>query len=724
MTLINGYGMTETMTLLCTSPVVGARRWPSIGLPAPGRRLRLVDDEGRDVAPGEVGEIVVVGVPGRDVVPRLLRRPRVDRRALLREDGLHTGDNAYADEQGFLYFFDRKKDMIKRAGENVSALEVEAVIATHPRSLDVAVVGVHDDIRDEAVAAAIVLAPCGRRDGRRDHRVVQRAPLEVQGPDDRHGGARTAEDIHRQGQEGRAPQAPHGGRHDVTQAWADLSPVSFLLRAARIFPQRVAIRDGGRVFTYAEYLARASALAGALAARGVAPGDRVAALLPNVPEMLEAHYAVAGSGAVLVPLNTRLSKPEIERILTHSEARVVVTDAAGADRLGDIEAEVLTTGDAYERALAESEPVALAAQEESALLSINYTSGTTGAPKGVMYTHRGAFLQSMGMIAETQLSPRSRYLWTLPMFHCHGWSFTWAVTAAGAENVCLPQVTGAAAWRLMNEHDVTHLCGAPTVLSTLLDADEAQRLDRAEPVRVYTGGAPPSPATIERCESLGWDVAHLYGLTETYGPIGVCVWHPEWDELPAPERARLKARQGVVSVVSQPLRVIDSDGVDVPADGATMGEIVMRGNNVTTGYFRDPEQTAKAMAGGWFHSGDVGVMHPDGYVEIRDRIKDIIISGGENISSIEVEQALAAHPAVAQVAVIGVAHEKWGETPHAFVVARPGATIDPDELRAFARERLAGYKLPSAITVTDELPTTATGKVQKMRLRELARTPV
>jgi fatty-acyl-CoA synthase len=327
------------------------------------------------------------------------------------------------------------------------------------------------------------------------------------------------------------------------------------------------------------------------------------------------------------------------------------------------------------------------------------------------------------MLAETRLAPRSRYLWTLPMFHCHGWAFTWAVTAAGAEHLCLAQVTGADAWRLIREHEVTHLCGAPTVLTTLLDAEQAAPTGLDEPVRVYTGGAPPSPATIERCEALGWEVTHLYGLTETYGPIGVCVWHPEWDALEPAQRARLKARQGVVSVVSQPMRVVDEQGRDVPADGEAMGEILMRGNNVTVGYYRDPEQTAKTMAGGFFHSGDVGVMHPDGYVEIRDRIKDIIISGGENISSIEVEQALSEHPSVAQVAVIGVPHEKWGETPHAFVVARPGATVEPAELREFARERLAGYKLPSVVTLTDELPTTATGKVQKMRLRELAKTP-
>jgi fatty-acyl-CoA synthase len=514
----------------------------------------------------------------------------------------------------------------------------------------------------------------------------------------------------------------------MTQSFADLSPISFLLRAAGVFPERVAVRHDERTFTYAEHLARASALAGVLQSRGVGPGDRVAVLLPNVPEMLEAHYAVPGMGAALVPMNTRLSAPEIGRILAHSGATVLITDAAGTElaaaaELGREGPEVITTGADYDGALAAAAPVDLTPQPENQLLSINYTSGTTGAPKGVMYTHRGAFLQSLGMIAETRMSPRSRYLWTLPMFHCHGWSFTWAVTAVGAEHLCLPQVTGAAAWRLIGEHRVTHLCGAPTVLGTLLDADSAQPAETDEPVRVYTGGAPPSPATIQRCEALGWDVTHLYGLTETYGPIGVCVWHPEWDELEAAQRARLKARQGVVSVVSQPLRVIDRDGDDVPMDAETMGEIVMRGNNVTIGYYRDDEQTAEAMAGGYFHSGDVGVMHPDGYVEIRDRIKDIIISGGENISSIEVEQALAEHPAVAQVAVVGVPHERWGETPHAFVVVRPGSAVEPSELRDFARGRLAGYKLPSIITLADELPTTATGKVQKMHLRELATAP-
>lgn len=511
--------------------------------------------------------------------------------------------------------------------------------------------------------------------------------------------------------------------------WAELSPISFLLRTARIFPDRVAVRDGARTFTYRQHLDRACSLAGALRDDGIVAGDRVATLLPNVAEMLEAHAAVPGMGSVLVPLNTRLAAPEIARILEHSGTKLLIADQASAhvvaDAIADLESPprvvlVGETSSGYESYLAAATPLSLAPQNERALLSINYTSGTTGRPKGVMYTHRGAFLQTLGMVAESGLTASSSYLWTLPMFHCHGWAFTWAVTSMGATHVCLRQVDGPQAWALIKSRNITHLCGAPAVLSMLLDAPDAEPVGTGEQLRVYTGGAPPSPAVIERCEVLGWAVTHLYGLTETCGPIGVCVWHPEWNLLEPGVRARLKARQGVESVVSQPLRVVDEEMRDVPADGTSMGEIVMWGNNITIGYYDDEEQTAIALRNGHFHSGDIGVMHPDGYVEIRDRSKDIIISGGENISSIEVEQALSAHPDVAQVAVVGARHEKWGETPHAFVVLRPQAVLDPQQLREFARGRLAGYKLPGHITLVDELPTTSTGKVQKFLLRERA----
>jgi fatty-acyl-CoA synthase len=510
--------------------------------------------------------------------------------------------------------------------------------------------------------------------------------------------------------------------------YADLSPISFLLRAARVFPERPAVRGEKADLTYAGLLERAERLAGALRALGLSAGDRVATVLPNTEPMLEAHFAVPGSGLVLVPLNYRLAGPELAAVLAHSGARCVIADTEFADRVQealedlDPRPDVVWCSaageDDHDRAVASAERVPLRPAAESALLSINYTSGTTGAPKGVMYTHRGAAVHTLGVIAEAGLSPSSRYLWTLPMFHCHGWAYTWAVTAMGGRHVCLRSVDPPRAWELIREEEVTHLCGAPTVLRMLLDAAPAEA--PARPVRVFTGGAPPAPALLQRCESLGWEVTHLYGLTETYGPLVVCAWHPEWNALDAEAQARLKARQGVPTVVSEPLRVVGDDGSDVPADGETLGEVLMRGNNVTTGYYRDEEATARAFTDGWFHSGDVGVMHPDGYLELRDRLKDIIISGGENISSIEVEQALVAHPDVSEAAVVGVPDERWGERLKAFVVLRAGATASDDDLVAFARTRLAGYKVPRDIELMDALPTTSTGKVQKYALRTRA----
>jgi acyl-CoA synthetase (AMP-forming)/AMP-acid ligase II len=507
---------------------------------------------------------------------------------------------------------------------------------------------------------------------------------------------------------------------------ADLSPVNYLLRSARVYGGRPAMLGERGEQSYAGMLERTRRLAGALRDRGVGAGDRVATILPNVEPMLEAHFAVPGSGAVLVPLNYRLAAPELRNLLAHSGARAVIADREFADRVEpaldglDPRPEVLwcdgAPGDDYDRALAAANPLDLRPAGETSLLSINYTSGTTGAPKGVMYTHRGAALHSLGVIAEAGLSPASRYLWTLPMFHCNGWAYTWAVTATGGRHVCLRRVDPSVAWEQIEREGVTHLCGAPTVLRMLLDgAPERPPQGR---VRVFTGGAPPAPALLRRCEQLGWDVTHLYGLTETYGPLMVCAWHPEWDALDAEEQARLKARQGVPTVVTERIRVVDRSGEDVPSDGRTLGEVVMRGNNVTIGYYRNEEATQAAFTGDWFHSGDVGVMHPDGYIELRDRMKDIIISGGENISSIEVEQALVAHPDVSEAAVIGVPHEKWGETPKAYVTLRPGAELSPDQVVAFARERLAGFKVPRAVEVLDAMPTTPTGKIQKFVLRE------
>jgi fatty-acyl-CoA synthase len=510
---------------------------------------------------------------------------------------------------------------------------------------------------------------------------------------------------------------------------ASLSPVRFLLRSARVWGDQVATVSGDRSRTYATMLADVERLAGALTARGVQAGDRVATALPNVAAMLDLHFAVTGIGAVLVPMNTRLTAPEYAHILEHSGSRVVVAGDAAHDILARA-LETLDDPPALMRARdgldylggsdAGAAPVPVAAQAEDALLSINYTSGTTGRPKGVMYSHRGAYLHALGVIAEARLSPTARYLWTLPMFHCNGWAFTWAVTAMGARHVCLPQVEPAAIWGLLRDEGITHLCGAPTVMTMLADAEQARPLER--PAEVFLGGAPPSPALLERARGLGLHITHLYGLTETYGPIAVCAWRADWDALPADEQARLRARQGVGTVVSEGLRVVDDHLRDVPADGTSEGEVVMHGNNVMLGYYRDEAATAEALRGGWLHSGDVGVMHPDGYVELRDRLKDVVISGGENISTIEVEQTLQEHPAVGEVAVVGVPDERWGETPVAFVTPRPGQSPSAEELVAFARERLAGFKVPRTIHVRDELPKTATGKIQKFVLREEAAT--
>lgn len=512
---------------------------------------------------------------------------------------------------------------------------------------------------------------------------------------------------------------------EVSQA--PLSPIRYLQRSATVWADQIAVGFEGASTTYKALLERVERLAGGLRTIGVEPGDRVATLLPNVPAMLELHFAVPGCGAVLVPMNTRLSVGEYVYILGHSGARLLVADPglretaeAAIARLAEPpRLLVAEDGKEYGALASESERLPLVAEDEGALLSINYTSGTTGQPKGVMYTHRGAYLHALGVVAEARLDCSSAYLWTLPMFHCNGWAFIWAVTSMGGRHECLRDFDTAAVWRLLREQGITHLCGAPTVLTMLTEAPEAAPLDR--PVQVFVGGAPPSPALLERAHELGMRVTHLYGLTETYGPLVVCAWRPAWNDLPASVQARLQARQGVGTVVTEPLRVVDAEMRDVPADGETMGEVVMRGNNVTLGYYRDPEATANACAGGWFHSGDLGVMHPDGYIELRDRLKDIVISGGENISTIEVEQALVAHPNVLEAAVIGVPHERWGEVPKAFVAVRPGSSLSVEELQEFARQRLALFKVPKEIEFLDELPKTATGKIQKFVLRAAER---
>jgi fatty-acyl-CoA synthase len=500
-----------------------------------------------------------------------------------------------------------------------------------------------------------------------------------------------------------------------------LTPVSYLDRAAAAHGERIAVVDGADRWTYTELHERCRRLAGVLAR--LAGGRPVAVLAPNTHVLLEANFGVPWAGVPLVAVNTRLSAREVAYILAHSEARVLIHDpvfdelvADVLDRL-DAPPQVIRAGEQYEQLLAGAEPLALVPEDERGLLSINYTSGTTGRPKGVMYHHRGAYLQALAMVGHTGLSPSSVHLWTLPMFHCNGWCFPWAVTAAGATHVCLPRVEPALVWQLIRQEGVTHLNGAPTVLSMLAYAPEAAPLP--SPVKVATGGAPPSPAILRRMDELGFDVTHLYGLTETFGPVMICDWRPEWNTLDAATQARLKARQGVGNMISCRARVVTEDASDVPADGATMGEIALRGNNLMLGYLKDPEATSAAVPDGWFRTGDLGVRHPDGYVELRDRSKDVIISGGENIASVEVEQAIAEHPAVLEVAVVAVPDPKWGEVPAAYVTTQPGATLTEAEVIEFVRGRLARFKAPKSV-VFGELPKTSTGKIQKYVLREQA----
>jgi fatty-acyl-CoA synthase len=526
-------------------------------------------------------------------------------------------------------------------------------------------------------------------------------------------------------------------------SYTALSPLSFLERSARVWPGKTAVIYGARRLTYSELAAEAQRVAGALRASGVGPGDRVAYLMPNLPEMLIAHYAVPLAGAVLVAINTRLTAEEVAYILSHSGAKIVVADAAllstAAAAAKDVEAvtELVVAEDTelapadpdlsgeprlvrYSEFLARGtqEPLSWSVSDELAPLAINYTSGTTGRPKGVIYTHRGAYLNCFGEIIHSRHDETSVYLWTLPMFHCNGWCTPWSLTAIGGTHVCLREVRGDAIWQQLREHDVTHLNAAPTVVSSILNAPEAGPLTR--PVLITTAGAPPSPTTIAHMERMGFQIVHVYGLTETYGPISYCQPQPEWAGLSSGERSVLLARQGVSMIQAERLRVVDEAMADVPADGSTMGEIVMRGNNVMAGYYREPEATAQAFRGGWFHSGDLGVMHPDGYIELRDRIKDIVISGGENISTVEVEQALMSHPAVLEAAVIGVPDDKWGERPKAFIVFRAGHSTTPDELIAHVRTKIARYKAPRDIDIVLELPKTSTGKIQKFVLRERA----
>jgi fatty-acyl-CoA synthase len=529
----------------------------------------------------------------------------------------------------------------------------------------------------------------------------------------------------------------------VTANYSPLSPIVFLPRAAEIFPDRVASIHGNARYTYAQLYARARRLASALARRGVRRGDVVSAMLPNVPAMLEAHYGVPMAGAVLNTINTRLDADTVAYILSHGEAKVLITDRVFAsvvgpalaslnkkplvvdvddalytgpgDRLGSIEYEAfLAKGDPNFRwslPAAETDPIAL-----------NYTSGTTGRPKGVVYHHRGTFLEACGNVMAWAMPARPVYLWTLPMFHCNGWCFPWSVTAMGGTHVCLRAVDPQQIFAMIVEHGVTHMCGAPTVLTMLISAPEEHRRRFEQTVHIQTGGSPPPAKVIKGMEELGFKVLHIYGMTELQGPSTFCAEQDAWDGMPMEARANEMARQGVRYPVVEGHIVGDPRTCrPVPQDGKTVGEILVQGNTVMLGYLKDPKATAEAFAGGWMHTGDLAVWHPSNYVEIRDRKKDIIISGGENISSVEVEIALYRHPATALAAVVARPDEKWGETPCAFVQLKPGASATEEEYIQWCRDNLARFKVPKKV-VFGAVPTTATGKIQKYVLRERAKT--
>jgi len=511
-----------------------------------------------------------------------------------------------------------------------------------------------------------------------------------------------------------------------------LTPVDFARRTRRLHGAREAVVDGDLRLTYEQFFGRCDRWSSALQGLGVRQGDRVATIAPNTHAQLEAFYAVPQIGAVLVPVNYRLTADDFVYIVNHSGASVVCVDQdyldtvdGVRDQMPDVAHFVALRGARdgwldYEAAIAAAGP-GFARPEigERDLLTINYTSGTTARPKGVMITHRNAAMNTIGTLLHLPIAVGERYLWTLPMFHANGWTYTWTVTAAGATHICLPKVEPAEVFRLIRDEHVTWLSAAPTVLISLANAPAEVRGEVPPGVHVVTAGAPPAAATIERLEGeFGWEVTHVYGLTETAPFILVCAPLPEHEALSPGDRAVLKARQGVELITSGELRVVDPEGREVTADGKELGEIVVRGNVVMDGYYNDPEATKRAMGDGWFHTGDAAVVHPDGYAEIRDRIKDVIISGGENISSVEVEGTLLRHPAVQEAAIVGLPHEKWGEAPYAFVVLREGASATDAELIAFTRDRLAHFKAPHGVTFVTELPKTATGKIQKFVLRD------
>ena len=524
--------------------------------------------------------------------------------------------------------------------------------------------------------------------------------------------------------------------------YVPLSPLGFIARAAAIYPGRLAVVHGRRRYSWAESHARCRRLASALHQRGIGSGDTVAVMGANTPETFEAHFGVGMAGAVLNALNIRLDAATIAFILEHGEAKALLTDREFSPVIEaalalvkkrplviDIDDELAPPGKLlgemdYEAFLATGDPGFAwdGLQDEWDAIALNYTSGTTGNPKGVVYHHRGAYLNALGNILVWAMPQHPVYLWTLPMFHCNGWCFPWTVTALAGTHVCLRRVEAAGIYAAIAEHGVTHLCGAPIVMNLLLNAPEEQRARLGgRRVAMMTAGAAPPAAVIEGMEKLGFAITHVYGLTEVYGPAVVCAWHPEWDGRPADEKAALKARQGVNYPVLEGLMVGDANSLaPVKRDGAAMGEVFMRGNIVMKGYLKNPKATAEAFAGGWFHTGDLGVTHPDGYIALKDRSKDIIISGGENISTIEVEGVLYRHPAVLEAAVVARPDDKWGESPCAFVTLKPGSSATAEELVAFCRANLAGYKIPRTV-VFGALPKTSTGKVQKFVLREQAK---